>query len=150
MISQVYYLANSGVENIDLFLVRPGDGEQFVYSPVEVNATLNCAVNNTSLSWDVDELTFDIDNRRDILISRGIFQSTNTIGAIIQSTLTVYGDIDVNNNTKICCQYLERIVIRESCTTLVIYGKLSCSYCSNKMAVIQYNKNCNVRFSYTP
>ena len=34
--------------------MRPGDGEDFVYSLVDVNATLHCAVNNTYLLWVVD------------------------------------------------------------------------------------------------
>ena len=36
---------------MDVFLVAPGDGEEFVYSPVGVNATLQCAVKNTILTW---------------------------------------------------------------------------------------------------
>ena len=38
-------------ESID-FLVRPGSGEDFVYSPIGVNATLHCAVNVSLLMWD--------------------------------------------------------------------------------------------------
>ena len=30
-----------------------------VYSPVNVNATLHCAVNNTNLAWEVDGLALD-------------------------------------------------------------------------------------------
>ena len=116
------YLAYAGVVHIGLFLVRPGDGEKFVYSPVNANATLHCAVNNTFLSWSVDGLNFDNDNKRSILFSRGIFQSTNTVGALIQSTLTVDGEKELNNNIEICCEYLEEERQRDSCTTLVIYG----------------------------
>ena len=115
-------MANSGVVIIDLFLVRPGDGEQFVYSPVVANATLHCAVNNKPLSWIVDRLNFDNDNKRSILNSRGIFQLTNMVRAISQSTLTVYGDSDLNNNIEICCEYLAGVIQMQSCTTLVIYG----------------------------
>ena len=104
-------------------MVRPGDGEQFVYSPVNTNATLHCAVNYTHLAWSADGLNFDNDNKRNILFSRGIFQSTNTVGALTQSTLTVYGERELNNNIEICCEYLDGARQRDSCTTLVIYGK---------------------------
>ena len=40
------------------FLVRPGEGEDFVYSPVEVSATFHSAVNDTYLVWEVDRLNF--------------------------------------------------------------------------------------------
>ena len=45
----LYRIVSTNEVNSDLFLVRPGDGEEFVYSPVNVNATLHCAVNNTNL-----------------------------------------------------------------------------------------------------
>ena len=60
---------------IALFLVRPGDGEEIEYSPVNVNATLHCAVNNTNLAWEVDGLALDHPVQRPQLNSRGIFQS---------------------------------------------------------------------------
>ena len=111
-----------GVIISDLFLVRPGDGEQFVYSPIDINATLHCAVNNTILSWDVDRIAFDNSVREGILNSRRVFHTTHTTEALSNSTLTVYGDIDVNNNIKICCESFEGVKQRESCTTLIIYG----------------------------
>ena len=43
----------------DDLLVSPGDGEQFVYSPIGVDAALHCAVNNTILTWIVDGLSLD-------------------------------------------------------------------------------------------
>ena len=42
--------------NSDIFIERPGDGEDFVYSPVGDNATIYCAVNNTILFWNIDIL----------------------------------------------------------------------------------------------
>ena len=46
----------------DLFKISPGDGEEFVYSPVGVNATIYCAVNSTILKWTIhvgdSDLTF--------------------------------------------------------------------------------------------
>ena len=103
-------------------MVRPGDGEHYVYSPVDVNATLHCAVNNTLLSWNVDGFNFDNAFERLILNSRGVFQTTHTTEALSNSTLTVFGDIDVNNNIIICCESNEGLMHRESCTTLIIYG----------------------------
>ena len=107
----------------ELFLVRPGGGEQFVYSPVDVNATLHCAVNSTFLTWDVDGFSFDNAFERHILNSRGVFQITFTTEDLSNSTLTVYCDIDVNNNIRICCETNEGLMRRESCTTLIIYGR---------------------------
>ena len=106
----------------ELFLVRPGNGEEFVYSPVDANATLTCAVNNTLLYWDVAGFSFDKAIERYILNSRGVFQTTHTTEALSNSTLTVFGDIDVNNNIIICCESNEGLMHRESCTTLIIYG----------------------------
>ena len=111
-----------GVIISDFFLVRPGDGELFVYSPVDVNATLHCAVNNTFLSWIVDRFSFDNSVREGILNSRRIFHTTYSTEALSNSTLTVYGDIDVNNNIRICCESFEGLMQRESCTILIIYG----------------------------
>ena len=103
-------------------MVRPGDGEQFVYSPVDVNATLHCAVNNTFLSWDVDGFNIDHAFGRHLLNSRGVFQTTHTTETLSNSILTVFCDIDVNNNIRICCESNEGLMHRESCTTLIIYG----------------------------
>ena len=106
-------------------MVRPGDGEEFVYSPVEVNATIHCAVNNTMLAWEVDGLNFDNDFKRNELHSRGIFQnelifSTNGVTA---SSLIVFGNIEMNSNIRICCESLVmRRKPRQNCTTLIIYG----------------------------
>ncbi len=37
-----------------LFLVRPGNGDISVYSPIDVNATLHCVVNSSELEWEID------------------------------------------------------------------------------------------------
>ena len=95
----------------DLFLVRPGGGEQFVYSPVDTNATLYCEVNNTFLSWDVDGFNMGNAFERHILNSREVFQTKHTTEALSNSTLTVYCDIDVNNNIRICCESNEGLII---------------------------------------
>ena len=39
----------------DVFLVRPGGGGEYVYSPMNVNATIHCVVNHTHLLlWIID------------------------------------------------------------------------------------------------
>ena len=38
---------------IVLYLEEPGRGEEFVYVPVGVNTTLQCAVMSTRLVWEV-------------------------------------------------------------------------------------------------
>ena len=116
----ICYLAES-----ELFLVRPGDGEEFVYSPVGVNALLHCTVNNTNLFWVVDELNFDLEFDRTVLHSRGIFRSPPTSQGIMRSELTVYGNVETNNNTKVCCRsfFVLGQNAEECCITLLIYGK---------------------------
>ena len=61
------------ISEFDIFLVSPGDGEEFVYSPIGVNATLHCAVNSTNLLWVIDMRNFDVNIERDSLHSRGIY-----------------------------------------------------------------------------
>ena len=120
----LYRLGSTSGNNI--YLVRPGDGEEFVYSPVGVNTTLQCAVNNTILTWVVDTmLNFDSPVQRLVLNSRGIFQSrsTTSVDGITASSVTVIGNRELNNNTRICCQVFAN-ELKENCTTLVIYGKV--------------------------
>ena len=102
----LYRIVSTNKDNSDLFLVRPGDGEEFVYSPVNVNATLHCAVNNTILEWDVDGYTFDSPVQGPQLNSRGIFQSGPRISSdgVTSSSVIVFGNRELNNNTRICCQ----------------------------------------------
>ena len=40
-------------------MVKPGDGEEVVHSPIGVNATLHCAVNNTNIAWSINAMTYD-------------------------------------------------------------------------------------------
>ena len=111
---------------IALFLVRPGDGEEFEYSPVNVNATLHCAVNNTNLVWVVDGLALDSAVERPQLNSRGIFQSgpSTPSDSVISSSVIVFGSREFNNNTRICCQSRSFVnELKENCTTLIVYGK---------------------------
>ena len=79
-------------------------------------------MNNVILSWNVDGFSFDNSVRERILNSRRIFHTTHSTEALSNSTLTVFGDIDVNNNIIICCESNEGLMHRESCTTLIIYG----------------------------
>ena len=108
------------------FLVSPGDGEEFVYSPVNVNATLHCAVNNTNLVWEVSGLNLDSPVQRPHLNLRGIFQSGPLISSdgVTSSSVIVLGSRELNNNTRICCQSFVN-ELKENCTTLIVYGNLS-------------------------
>ena len=92
-----------------------------MYSPVEVNATIHCTVNNTNLFWGIDELSFA--ELGPALNSRGIFQRTNTSSdGVTTSNVTVFGAIEMNSNIEICCRSLVGVRVREVCTTLIIYG----------------------------
>ena len=90
------------------FLINPGDGEEFVYSLVEVNATIHRDENNTMLAWEIDELDFDNDFKRNELHSREIFQNEPILysNGVTASNLTVFGDIEMNRNTRVCCESL--------------------------------------------
>ena len=107
-------------------MVTPGDGNEFVYSPVDVNATLHCTVNNTDLSWDIDTLNFENSVGRLRLHSRGIFQTepvTSSAG-VTTSFVTVLGRVPVNNNSRICCQsVVDNRELHVNHTTLIFYGK---------------------------
>ena len=110
--------------------MRPGEGEEHVYSPVNVNATLHCAVNNTNLAWEVDGLSLDSPVRGPHLNSRGIFQSgpTTPSDGVTSSSVTVFGSSELNNNTRICCQtFVNRL--KENCTTLILYGRAKSVIC---------------------
>ena len=102
--------------------MRPGDGEEYVYSPVDVNTTLHCAVNNTNLLWRINEESFTGSGP----VRRGIFIRTlEPILGKTASLMVVVGNniIETNNdNISICCLSLEGITVRNACTTLIIYG----------------------------
>ena len=110
--------------------MRPGDGEEFVYSPVNVNATLHCAVNNTILVWEVDGATLDSSIQGPQLNSRGIFQSEPIISSVgvTSSSVIVFGSRELNNNTWICCQSVVN-ELKENCTTLIVYGRVKSVIC---------------------
>ena len=74
--------------------MRPGDGEEFVHSPVGVNATLHCTVNNTLLEWEIDGYTLDSAVRGPQLNSRGIFQSGPTTSSDGVTFNREYGELD--------------------------------------------------------
>ena len=107
-------------------MVSPGDGNEFVYSPVDVNATLHCTVNNTHQSWDIEMLNFENTVERLTLDSRGIFQTepvTSSTG-VTTSSVTVLGRVSVNNNSRICCQsVVDDRDVHVNCTVLTLYGK---------------------------
>ena len=105
------------------FLISPGGGRDYTYSPVGVNATLECKVrNNDLLTWEVDNLRFGSEST--ILNERGVFQSEQTASSEgLSSVLLVHGNMTENNGSKICCLTLVRKSIADICTTLIIYGK---------------------------
>ena len=109
--------------NLDNFLVSPGWGRDYTFSPVGVNATLDCKVANNDLSWSINNIGFDRPNARNLLHNRGIFQSELVPSSDgLFSTLFVFGNVS-NNVSMVCCvSLLEEQTI--SCTTLIIYGKL--------------------------
>ena len=134
----LYRIVSTNEDNIDCFLVRPGDGEEFVYSPVNVNATLHCAVNNTNLAWEVGGLAFDSDVQRPQLNARGKFQSGPIIPSdgVTSSSVIVFGSRELNNNTRICCQTFVN-ELKEKCTTLIIYGRVK-SIKAQKLLFLSY------------
>ena len=75
--------------------MRPGGGEEFVFSNVNVNATVHCAVNNTDPVWEVNGLSLDSPVRGPQLNSRGIFQSGPIISSdgVTSSSVIVLGSI---------------------------------------------------------
>ena len=78
-------------------------------------------MNKSNLLWGIgeesyDELAFE-------LTSRGIFiEISRRSDRITESTIIIMGNIELNNNTRICCQIIGGVELRESCTTLIIYG----------------------------
>ena len=96
-----------------------------MYFPVGVNATFHCAVNNTHIVWVVDMLVFDSPTNTRTLHSREIFQTEAvTLDGVTRSSVTVFGNLAVNNNSRICCQsHFENTESVTNCTTLMLYGK---------------------------
>ena len=112
---------------VDNFLVSPGGGRDYTYSPVGVNATLECTVssNGRRLSWEIDDFHFE-SYYSTILNERGIYQIASEQAASsegLSSVLLVLGNMAENNGTKVCCETLVRRSLADICTTLIIYGK---------------------------
>ena len=105
--------------------MRPGDGEEYVYSPVDVNATIHCAVNNTNLFWIIDDLNFDVNFDRNSLHSRQIFRRPSTSEGTMESVVTVFGNMVTNNDIQICCRSFLGSKRQQACTTLIIYGMVN-------------------------
>ena len=61
--------------NLGIFLVSPGEGRDYTYSPVGVNATLDCEVASNELAWSINNTRFGRENEINFLTNRGIFQS---------------------------------------------------------------------------
>ena len=106
-----------------IFLVSPGGGRDYTYSPVGMNATLECRVSNADLIilWEVDDLLFGCHSTT--LNERGIYQSgmvKSSEGVI--SILVVFGNTEENNGSNVCCLSLVQRLLVENCTTLILYG----------------------------
>ena len=81
-------------------------------------------MNNTNIIWGVNEFNFDSEPTRAALQSRGILQRTSTSSdGVTTSVVTVFGNIKVNSNIRVCCRSLVGLeLLREACTVLIIYG----------------------------
>ena len=139
----------------ELFLVRPADGDDYVYSPIEVNVTLQCIVNNTHLEWYIDMLTFASEIQRSKLESRKIFQFAPVTSAdgLTMSTVIAFGSLTLNNHSRVCCQTLILTVVKEVCTTLIVYGELLNLICQTmsimSVEIERPSPPQNVSFQYT-
>ena len=110
--------------NLGIFLVSPGEGRDYTYSPVGVNATLDCKVASNDLEWSINGTRFGRENQRNFLTNRGIFQSELVSSSDgLSSTVFVFGNIS-NNASMVCCQSFLEGLIMMSCTTLIVYGEL--------------------------
>ena len=95
-----------------------------MYSPVGVNTTLHCTVDNTHLSWKIDQMRFNGEVEAAILELRGIYKlGTTTSNGMTTSSVLVAGKIAKNNATMACCDSIFNKATQKSCTTIVIYGK---------------------------
>ena len=102
--------------------MKPGDGNNSVYSPINVNVTLHCVVDASSRPfWTVDGEETIFTSTMTTLNARGIFifEMIDMASDGISSNLTMYGN--TNCNISICCALRNMEV--QSCTTLIIYGK---------------------------
>ena len=110
--------------------MRPGGSNEFVYSPIDVNATLYCVVDDPALFWTVDGILIYPGSIPEAMFNeKGIFQMTYPASdGTLRSNLTVYGDITLNNNISSCCVLSN--IEDQSCTTLIIYGKCNISITS--------------------
>ena len=106
----------------ELFLVRPGNGDTLVHSPIGVNATLHCVVYSSELEWSINGSNFASSLGGRQLHLRQIFPGpTMSLEGITTSSVIIFGDIK-NNGTMICCQVLLGEDLIKPCTVLIIYG----------------------------
>ena len=142
---------------IEIILASPGNGQENVYFPIDTNATLHCEVNQTRPLWlttiSNTQYVFEIPAHKNFLHSRGIFQygeMTSSTGVTV-THLIVFGDV-MNNNTRVCCQAFVGTSMEESCTTLVIYGKIlaTCNVLLNRFFHCGLTSICSDRSTLTP
>ena len=77
-------------------MVRPGNGDIPVYSPIDVNATLNCVVNSAELEWEIDgfNLESSIERHQLNLTIRQIYKgATTTSGGTTYSSVIIFRNI---------------------------------------------------------
>ena len=108
------------------FLEWPGNGENSVYSPVGVNITFNCAVNNTNLFWVIDRLVLNSSFQSEHV---QVTSCSECSDGVIRSSVTVLGSSVVKSNSRICCQshYIMSFFMKRTsrtCTNLILYGEL--------------------------
>ena len=101
-----------------------------MYSPVNVDATIQCAVNSATSIWQIDhDLVFGDDIDRVFLQQRGIrqYRENSTSEGVTASTVIISGNRDINNQTYVCCRTLvmsDNLPMQVMmCTTLILYGK---------------------------
>ena len=107
----------------ELFLVRPGNGDIPVYSPIDVNTTLHCVVNSAELEWEIDGLNFKSSINTHWLNVDRIYEGATTTsesGDTTYSSVIIFGD--TNNGTMICCQVLQGLHVMKAYTVLIVYG----------------------------
>ena len=79
---------------------------------------MECRVSDVTIFWEVEHLAFDRPDQRVLLNRRNIYQ----IGPPTLPSVLVAGDVE-NNNSRVCCEAVVDRVLKESCTTLILYGK---------------------------
>lgn len=110
---------------------RPGGGEQIIYFPFGVNATLYCIVEATLLIWGINGDSYT--ESESSLNPRGIYFEImpRTSAGIIESYIKVFGNRVINDSVSICCQSIAEGAVKMACTMLIFYGMYVAKHSSN-------------------